>query len=747
MKTYNPEDPRWTAYVLNELEPSELEQVEREFAEDPDLKAFVEELYETAARMAAHFAAESSVAGLDELQRERIQTECRVRAGRIPRHSRAGWMMGIAAAATICLLSAWFAFYPPRRSSKPVDDLAAESVETESASPDMESVVAEAEPADIDGMLAQMERSLVAGDYDRVTNVGEQILRQDRYNRDTLRLLEQSAEARWQDLRVERRSSIRSSSSESEKHGSVGGQTSGEIQELEGLLSDISSPAEMTGVMAGSVSLRQAYSGGTLRLEPPAPPPVISPSLDDFDVLPPSDFRRVADHPLSTFSIDVDTASYTVVRRMLREGRLPPPDAVRVEEMINFFQYDYAPPEDGRPFAAHLSWADFTRSTWGSALVRIAVKGHEIPLEERPGLNLVFLIDVSGSMNRPNRLPLVKRSMEALVRQLDERDHVAIVVYAGQSGLALPPTSGADPQPILDALAKLRASGSTAGGAGIQLAYQTAREHFDPERVNRVILCTDGDFNVGITSRGELERLIEEEAQSGVFLSVLGFGMGNYKDSTLEILSNKGNGNYAYIDDFSEARRVLVDRMLGTLVTIAKDVKLQVEFNPARVAAYRLVGYENRMLRKEDFNNDKVDAGEIGAGHTVTALYEVIPVGWPIPGDAVPPVDPLRYQAPRVEAGESREILNLKIRYKEPDGEVSKLLEFPLDAERVEPDADFRFAAAVAGFGKALRDPAFAERVPLTHSLELAEGARGDDPGGYRAELIQLIRNAMALQE
>lgn len=683
MKTYNPEDPRWTAYVLNELEPSELEQVEREFAEDPDLKAFVEELYETAARMAAHFAAESSVAGLDELQRERIQTECRVRAGRIPRHSRAGWMMGIAAAATICLLSAWFAFYPPRRSSKPVDDLAAESVETESASPDMESVVAEAEPADIDGMLAQMERSLVAG----------------------------------------------------------------EIQELEGLLSDISSPAEMTGVMAGSVSLRQAYSGGTLRLEPPAPPPVISPSLDDFDVLPPSDFRRVADHPLSTFSIDVDTASYTVVRRMLREGRLPPPDAVRVEEMINFFQYDYAPPEDGRPFAAHLSWADFTRSTWGSALVRIAVKGHEIPLEERPGLNLVFLIDVSGSMNRPNRLPLVKRSMEALVRQLDERDHVAIVVYAGQSGLALPPTSGADPQPILDALAKLRASGSTAGGAGIQLAYQTAREHFDPERVNRVILCTDGDFNVGITSRGELERLIEEEAQSGVFLSVLGFGMGNYKDSTLEILSNKGNGNYAYIDDFSEARRVLVDRMLGTLVTIAKDVKLQVEFNPARVAAYRLVGYENRMLRKEDFNNDKVDAGEIGAGHTVTALYEVIPVGWPIPGDAVPPVDPLRYQAPRVEAGESREILNLKIRYKEPDGEVSKLLEFPLDAERVEPDADFRFAAAVAGFGKALRDPAFAERVPLTHSLELAEGARGDDPGGYRAELIQLIRNAMALQE
>jgi len=335
---------------------------------------------------------------------------------------------------------------------------------------------------------------------------------------------------------------------------------------------------------------------------------------------------------------------------------------------------------------------------------------------------------------------------EALVRQLDERDHVAIVVYAGQSGLVLPPASGAEPQVILDALERLQAGGSTAGGAGIQLAYETARKNFDPERVNRVILCTDGDFNVGVTSRGELETLIEEKAKSGVFLSVLGFGMGNYKDSTLERLSNKGNGNYAYIDEFSEARRVLVDNMLGTLVTIAKDVKLQVEFNPARVAAYRLIGYENRMLRKEDFNNDRVDAGEIGAGHTVTALYEIILVGKPVPGEEVPPVDPLRYQALPMDFLESQELLNLKIRYKEPDGEVSKLLEFPLGLDRVDPDDDFRFAAAVAAFGKALRDPGFAARFPLEQALELAEGARGRDPGGHRAEFLQLLRNAMALR-
>jgi Ca-activated chloride channel homolog len=446
----------------------------------------------------------------------------------------------------------------------------------------------------------------------------------------------------------------------------------------------------------------------------------------------------------------VDTASYSVVRTFLNEGRLPPADAVRVEELVNYFPYDYAPPKDATPFAAHLEVAP---SPWNAErmLVRIALKGRELTAESRPALNLVYLIDVSGSMHPANRLPLVKRSLQTLAKQLDERDHVAIVVYAGSSGLVLPPTSGARTQEILDALERLNAGGSTAGGAGIQLAYKVAREHFNAEAVNRVILCTDGDFNVGLTQRGDLERLIEDEAKSGVFLTVLGFGMGNYKDSTLELLSNKGNGNYAYIDDFGEARKVLVDQMLGTMVTIAKDVKVQVEFNPARVAGYRLIGYENRLLAKEDFNNDKIDAGDIGAGHTVTAFYELIPAGQPVT-DA-PAVDPLKYRAAADAAkragGETAELLTVKLRYKQPDGETSSKLEFPLTAaalDRVgEASRDFRFAAAVAGFGQILRSNPILGAYTYDQVLALAEPAMGEDPFGYRAEFVKLVRNAKAI--
>ncbi|MCC5848251.1 MAG: VWA domain-containing protein [Verrucomicrobia bacterium] len=479
---------------------------------------------------------------------------------------------------------------------------------------------------------------------------------------------------------------------------------------------------------------------------------VISPSLDDFPMLRPNTFQRVNDHPLSTFSIDVDTASYSVVRSFLNQGTLPPRDAVRVEEMINYFPYDYAPPADGTPFSSSMEVA---ACPWNAnhLLLRIGLKGREIPMEERPPLNLVYLIDVSGSMRSPNRLPLVKRALTALAHQLDERDQVAIVVYAGATGLVLPSTSGADTQAILDAINGLEARGSTAGSAGIQLAYKTALEQFREGEVNRVILCTDGDFNVGITHRGDLERFIEEKAESGVSLTVLGFGMGNIKDSTLEILSNKGNGNYAYIDDFNEARKVLVDQMLGTLVTIAKDVKIQVEFNPATVAGYRLIGYENRILQKEDFNNDEVDAGDIGAGHTVTAFYELVPAGQPVP-DAPPEVDPLRYQVepPTVRENEE-ELLTLKLRYKEPEGDASKLLTFPLGLDAVPedwdgqhtPSPDFQFASAVAAYGMVLRDPAFAKSMPWERILSLAESAKGDDPHGYRTEFIRLIRNAMAL--
>ncbi len=470
---------------------------------------------------------------------------------------------------------------------------------------------------------------------------------------------------------------------------------------------------------------------------------IISPSLDDFAPIRPNTFRTVSDHPLSTFSIDVDTASYSVVRQFLNRGQRPPPDAVRIEEMINYFEYDYTPPTDGTAFAAHMAVAS---CPWAPEhhLVRIALKGREIPKTERPPLNLVYLLDVSGSMSAGNKLPLVKRSMALLAEQLDERDRVAIVVYAGAAGVVLPPTSGADTPAILESLERLSAGGSTAGGAGIQLAYKTAREHFEQDGVNRVILCTDGDFNVGLSQRGDLEKLIEKEAKSGIQLSILGFGMGNYKDANLEGLSNKGNGNYGYIDTFQEARKLFVEEMLGTLVTIAKDVKIQVEFNPAQVAGYRLVGYENRMLKKEDFNNDKVDAGDIGAGHTVTALYEIVPAGRVIPGE-VPAVDSLKYQkASEPVAAENGEWLTLKLRHKHPGGDHSSKQEFPLRvgaAPEVSLDADFRFASAVAAFGFWLREPEFREKMPLKEIVQLAKDSRGDDELGYRAEFVRLMQS------
>ncbi|MCB1694451.1 MAG: von Willebrand factor type A domain-containing protein, partial [Pseudomonadales bacterium] len=408
--------------------------------------------------------------------------------------------------------------------------------------------------------------------------------------------------------------------------------------------------------------------------------------------------------------------------------------------------YDYAPPHDAHPFAAHMEIAP---CPWNASnrLVRIGLKGKELDAGSRPPLNLVFLLDVSGSMNAPNKLPLVKRAMNVLVNQLDQRDRVSIVVYAGAAGIVLPPTSGNDPQAILDAIERLQAGGSTAGGAGIELAYKTAQENFDAEAVNRVILCTDGDFNVGMTQPGDLVRLIEEKAKTGIFLNVLGFGMGNYKDSTLEDLSNKGNGMYAYIDDFSEARKVLVDQMTGTLVTIAKDVKIQVEFNPAMVAGYRLIGYENRMLKKEDFNNDKVDAGEIGAGHTVTAFYELVPAGQGM--DDVPPVDALKYQSETAPSAAAGEWLTLKLRYKLPDGDTSTKVEYPLVegalVGEVVPSTDFRFAASVAAFGQLLRESPFVTGYTYDDVIDLAQGSLGSDRNGYRAEFLKLVRNAKAI--
>ena len=465
-----------------------------------------------------------------------------------------------------------------------------------------------------------------------------------------------------------------------------------------------------------------------------------------YDHVTDNTFHKVADEPLSTFSIDVDTASYANVRRFLNGGSLPPAGAVRIEEMINYFDYDYTPPSGDVPFATHVEvagcpWAPDHR------LVRVGLKGWELTRAQRPASNLVFLIDVSGSMQADNKLPLLREAMKLLVAQLDERDRVSMVVYAGSSGLVLDATSGDRNAEIMGALDRLKAGGSTHGSAGIQQAYEVARSHQIADGVNRVILATDGDFNVGTTNQSELVDLIEDSADGGVFLTVLGFGMGNYKDSTMEKLADKGNGNYAYIDTSREAQKVLVEQMSGTLVTIAKDVKIQVEFNLLQAQAYRLVGYENRILAAEDFNDDTKDAGEIGAGHTVTALYEVVPAGVDMD---LPGVDPLRYQQNPTpsDAASAGELLTLKVRYKEPDGDTSAKLEFPVrdgDASYASASTDFKFAASVAMFGMLLRNSPYRGTSTYGAVLELADEGRGRDRHGYRAEFLELVGKAKGI--
>ena len=508
-------------------------------------------------------------------------------------------------------------------------------------------------------------------------------------------------------------------------------------------------PAPMPMRSSGSVA------GQTMESEPP------SRYRQDFntaayDKVEENPFLPAATNPLSTFSIDVDTASYSNVRRFINSGSLPPKDAVRVEEMINYFTYDYKEPEGDKPFSIDL---DATACPWEPThrLLRIGLKGREVANEKRPASNLVFLLDVSGSMMPAERLPLVKQAMRLLVDKLSENDRVAIVIYAGGSGLALKSTPGSEKEKILRALEELQASGSTNGAEGIELAYKVAADNFIKGGVNRVILATDGDFNIGVTNQGDLIRLIEAKAKTGVFLSVLGVGDDNLKDSTMQKLADKGNGNYAYLDSVEEARKVLVQQINGTLMTIAKDVKIQVEFNPARVASYRLIGYEKRLLRKEDFNDDKVDAGEIGAGHTVTALYEVVPAsaGATDPAASVPPVDPLKYQSPSAPAtakndsNASPEMVTVKLRHKKPDGDVSELTErsFTDNGSKFENAApDLKFAAAVAEFGMLLRDSQYKGKGSFGAVIEWAQEGKGPDRAGYRAGFIELARKAETLK-
>jgi len=478
----------------------------------------------------------------------------------------------------------------------------------------------------------------------------------------------------------------------------------------------------------------------------------VMPNTERYNRFADSRFRAVGEQPLSTFSIDVDTASYANVRRFLTAGQRPPRDAVRIEELVNYFRYDYPQPKGDEPFSVTV---DAATCPWreGHRLVRVGLQGRDVARDVRPAGNLVFLVDVSGSMDEPDKLPLVQRALTMLVDELTENDRVAIVTYAGNAGLVLPSTSGDQKAKIRAAIAALRAGGSTHGSAGINLAYEQAAERFIQGGANRVILCTDGDLNVGVTSDEALVDLIKQKAAGGTFLTVLGFGPGNLQDEKRGKLADNGNGVYAYVDAAREARKVLVEQLTGSTITIAKDVKIQVEFNPSQVVSYRLLGYENRRLADADFRDDTKDAGEIGAGHTVTALYEIVPAGGDGPATGA---EPLKYQAEKPRAAEpapqgpaSRELLTVKLRFKQPEGTESMLQEFPLADQGgsfEHASADTRFAAAVAAFGMILRASESRGEATLPMVADIASDALGADEGGYRAEFLDLVRKAGALQ-
>ncbi len=505
---------------------------------------------------------------------------------------------------------------------------------------------------------------------------------------------------------------------------------------------------EIMAMMSQGMSMRESLVGGIIDYGT-APPPVQYQqdgpfNTENYNRINENAFLEVTINPLSTFSIDVDTASYSNVRRFLNQDQMPPKDAVRIEEMINYFTYDYPKPQGDEPFSIS---TEIGASPWnsGNKILLVGLQGKQPAVEKLPPSNLVFLIDVSGSMEDPNKLPLLIKGFKMLTNQLRPVDRVAIVTYAGNAGLALPSTLGSDKETILQALDNLHAGGSTAGGAGIKLAYKIAKENFVKDGNNRVILATDGDFNIGVSSDSEMVRLIEEKRESGILITVLGFGTENLKDSKMEQIANKGNGNYFYVDSLQEAKKVLVQELGSTLFTIAKDVKIQIEFNPALVKSYRLIGYENRMLAKEDFNNDKKDAGELGAGHTVTALYEIVQVG---AKQEVLPVDQLKYQESKVK--DSDEFLTIKLRYKEPNASESKLIAKSLsknDASATAVSQNLKFASAVAEFGMLLRNSEHKGSASYKHVLTAATEVKGNDAAGYRSEFIKLVEKAQSIDE
>ncbi len=784
-------DPRLTAYALDELtDAKEIEAVETLLRGSPELRREVESLRSTAELIRFELEQEP-VPSLSPHQLAKLGKQPRwwnLRRSDRPRN-RSWWVptgLATAAAATVIVATVILFFQKPetlplsaglhqpkpagggapaelggltkeaRDGNSPGPDAVAPPQGRDPSVPELQETVSQAPPAGQDTLGSSLPvpsetaNTAARSPSASVQPIEEGLLRTARSERDldaltkTAPVLERAGD-----------SSNSGPSLVSTSRGRVA--EPGEITGL-GILNPGVLPE---GIVENRFSVRERsrrarsvpiYPTATLRASvdelPAAPAPVPSrSSTEAYRYQEENPFLKASRAPLSTFGIDVDTASYANVRRFLRQGSLPPRDAVRIEEMVNYFSYAYDAPSGENPVSA---LTELARAPWKEEhlLLRVGIRAREIDPAQRPPSNLVFLVDVSGSMRSPNKLPLLKRAMRLLIKNLGGKDRIAFVTYAGESEVVLPSTPCDRKEEIFRALEHIMAGGPTHGEAGIRDAYATAAAHFIPGGTNRVILATDGDFNLGMTDEGSLIRLIRKQARTGIFLSVLGLGTGNYKDAVLESLANRGNGNFSYLDSLEEARKVLVREMGATLVTVAKDAKIQIEFNPARVDSYRLIGYENRALRDEEFNDDTRDGGEIGAGHQVTVLYEIVPAGTGYPAAGV---DPLKYQIPREphRAGHADEWLTLKIRYKPPDHAESRLLEFThsgTSAGIKEASPDFRFASAVAAFGMILRDSPHRGTATLERVLSWASDSIGEDPHGHRGEFVQLVRTAMVLE-
>jgi len=768
------DDPKWTAYVLGELSDAERAEVERELESSAEAREIVDEIRMTTMLLKDELANEAPLA-LHAGQREAIVSPSRAGVKLVPAWSIPRWVLpGFAAAAVGALVIVGVimpSLLRSRQAASPAAGLFVDVSQLPSTPTSLPPAASVEYPKQAGQAARAAEPQFRGGPPEGVRNERAATAQSGIPSREELKDVDalqvggavetarngaqgqQGQQGQDGTLGRLRASGISGQQGQLGRRvgGGDGGVLSGVLKEQR----DAAPPASSTPEY-----LRQTFVvdkvSPVAAAAPPPPPPGARPDViprprfntEAYDRIEDNPFKSVAENPLATFSIDVDTASYANVRRFLTQNQIPPRDSVRIEELINYFTYDYPQPTGKHPIAVH---TEVAAAPWkpDHRLVRIGVKAKDIDMSRRPPTNLVFLIDVSGSMMPPEKLPLLKSALKLLVDKLTENDRVAIAVYAGNSGLVLPSTAGDKKEIIIQTLDRLEAGGSTNGASGIQLAYDTAVANFIRGGVNRVILCTDGDFNVGITNQGDLTRLIEDKAKSGVFLSVLGFGMGNLKDSTMEKLADKGNGNYAYIDSVNEARKVLVEEMGATLMTLAKDVKIQVDFNPAQVNAYRLIGYENRVLRNEDFNDDTKDAGDMGAGHTVTALFEIVPRGVEI---ALPAVDASKYQQPATSdrRSGSNEMLTVRVRYKLPDASDSTRFDVPLADRGASFDsssADYRFAAAVAEFGMILRESPHKGAASLDHVISVADRSKGVDKNGYREEFVKLARRARAIKE